>query len=192
MQTEVVWTCLPFIRSGKNHLTRHSERGKKTRRTEEEVGRQHQGWTGLEFAKSQKAVENREKWRKLAVKSSAVPKWSSQLTERWRRITTIKQLFNWAWNPAMATVNRKTASLYSFILFASYEFIPWRNCRSLTVWLGKATTAKGLALPVLTSCHREFLQHVVCIYWDILFLDRCNFISPLIIWHFGRMETVHT
>ena len=30
-------------------------------------------WTGLEFAKSQKAVENREKWRKLIVKSSFVP-----------------------------------------------------------------------------------------------------------------------
>ena len=31
------------IRSGHNHLARHSERGKKTRRTKEEVGRQHQG-----------------------------------------------------------------------------------------------------------------------------------------------------
>ena len=29
--------------SGQNHLARHSERGKKTRRTKEEVGRQHQG-----------------------------------------------------------------------------------------------------------------------------------------------------
>ena len=28
--------------------------------------------TGLEFAKSQRAVENREKWRKLVVKSSVV------------------------------------------------------------------------------------------------------------------------
>ena len=28
--------------SGQNHLERHSERGKKTRQTEEEVGRQHQ------------------------------------------------------------------------------------------------------------------------------------------------------
>ena len=36
-------TCLPFIRSGKNHLARHSETGKKTRRTKVEVGRQHQG-----------------------------------------------------------------------------------------------------------------------------------------------------
>ena len=42
-QTAVVWSCLPFIRSGRNHLARHSERGKKTRQTEEEVGRQHQG-----------------------------------------------------------------------------------------------------------------------------------------------------
>ena len=33
--------CLPFIRYGQNHLARHSERGKKTRQTEEEVGRQH-------------------------------------------------------------------------------------------------------------------------------------------------------
>ena len=30
-------------------------------------------WTGLEFAKSQRAVENWEKWRKLVAKSSVVP-----------------------------------------------------------------------------------------------------------------------
>ena len=42
-QTAVVWSCFPFTRSGQNHLARHSERGKKTRQTEEEVGRQHQG-----------------------------------------------------------------------------------------------------------------------------------------------------
>ena len=43
MQTEVVWKCLLFIRTGQNHLARHSERGKKTRQTEKEVGGQHQG-----------------------------------------------------------------------------------------------------------------------------------------------------
>ena len=42
-QTAMVRSCLPFIRSGQNHLARNSERGKKTRQTEEEVGRQHQG-----------------------------------------------------------------------------------------------------------------------------------------------------
>ena len=29
-------------------------------------------WTGLEFGKSQRAVENWEKWRKLVAKSSVV------------------------------------------------------------------------------------------------------------------------
>ena len=42
-QTAVVWSCFPFIRSGQNHLAKHSESRKKTRQTEEEVGRQHQG-----------------------------------------------------------------------------------------------------------------------------------------------------
>ena len=39
----MVWTCLPFIRSGQNQRARHSERREKTRQTEEEVGRQRQG-----------------------------------------------------------------------------------------------------------------------------------------------------
>ena len=30
-------------------------------------------WTGLEFAKSQRAVENSKKWRKLVVTSFVVP-----------------------------------------------------------------------------------------------------------------------
>ena len=36
-------------------------------------------WTGLEFAKSQSAVENRGKWRKLVVKSPVVPERPSRL-----------------------------------------------------------------------------------------------------------------
>ena len=46
-QTAVVWSNFPFIRSGKKHLPRYSEKGKKTRRTKEEVGRQHQGMDSL-------------------------------------------------------------------------------------------------------------------------------------------------
>ena len=55
----MVWSCFPLIRSGQNHLARHSERRKKTKqrkRREENI----REWTGLEFAKSQRAVENRE------------------------------------------------------------------------------------------------------------------------------------
>ena len=40
------------------------------------------GWTDLEFGKSQRAVENREKWRELVVKSSVVPQRPSQLRDR--------------------------------------------------------------------------------------------------------------
>ena len=66
-------------RSGQNHIARHSEREKKTRQTEEDNSSK---WTGLEFAESQRAVENREKWTKLVVKSSVVPQRPSRLRDR--------------------------------------------------------------------------------------------------------------
>ena len=71
MQIAVVWSCLLFLGSGQNHLARQSERGKKTRQTEEEVRRQHQGTDRPEVC--QEVVENREKWKNLVVKSSVVP-----------------------------------------------------------------------------------------------------------------------
>ena len=50
-------------------------------------------WTGLEFARSQRAVENREKWTKLVVKSSAVGRQHQELDgpgvenrEKWRKL----------------------------------------------------------------------------------------------------------
>ena len=39
-------------------------------------------WTGRESAKSQRAVGNREKWRKLVVKSPVVPQRPSRLKDR--------------------------------------------------------------------------------------------------------------
>ena len=38
-------------------------------------------WTGLEFAKSHRAVENRETWRKLVAKSCVVPQRPSRLRD---------------------------------------------------------------------------------------------------------------
>ena len=38
-------------------------------------------WTGLEFGKSQRTMENREKWRKLVAKSSVVPQRPSRLRD---------------------------------------------------------------------------------------------------------------
>ena len=51
-QTAVVWSCLPFIRSGQNHLARHSERGKRKGRQRKRWEDNIREWTGLEFAKS--------------------------------------------------------------------------------------------------------------------------------------------
>ena len=52
-------------------------------------GRQRKGWadnirewTGLEFIKSKRTVENRKKWRKPVVKSSVVPQRPLRLRDR--------------------------------------------------------------------------------------------------------------
>ena len=51
--------------------------GKQRKRWEDNIRK----WTGLEFIKSQRAVENREKWRKLIVKSSVVPQTTLMVKE---------------------------------------------------------------------------------------------------------------
>ena len=52
--------------------------GRQRKRWEENI----KDWTGLEFAKSNRAVENREKWKKLVAKSSVVPQRPSRLRDR--------------------------------------------------------------------------------------------------------------
>ena len=52
--------------------------GRQRKRWEDNINE----WTGLEFAKSQRAVENSEEWRKLDVKSSVVPQRPSRLRDR--------------------------------------------------------------------------------------------------------------
>ena len=47
--------------------------GMKTRQAEEEVGRQHQGMDRPGVLQVPEGRENREKWRRLVVKSSVVP-----------------------------------------------------------------------------------------------------------------------
>ena len=61
-ETAVVWSCLPFIRSGQNNLARHSERGKKTTQTEEEVRKQRQG---MDRSEAQKVPEGRGEQGKM-------------------------------------------------------------------------------------------------------------------------------
>ena len=81
-QTEMVSTCLPFIRSGQNRLAGLSEKGKKTRRTEDQVGRQHQGMNMPGVRRVQESSGEQIKCRKLVVKSSVVPQRSSRLRNK--------------------------------------------------------------------------------------------------------------
>ena len=50
-------------------------------RQDKEVGNNNRESTDLEFAKSKRAVENKEKWRKLVAKSSVVPRRPSRLRD---------------------------------------------------------------------------------------------------------------
>ncbi len=58
-------TALRFQTGGRHLTSPASLRG----RWEDNI----REWTGLEFGRSQRAVKNREKWRKLVAKSSVVP-----------------------------------------------------------------------------------------------------------------------
>ena len=60
--------------SGQNHLAKHSEKGRRQGRQRKRWEDNIREWKGLEFAKSQRTVENREKWRKLVAKSPVVPR----------------------------------------------------------------------------------------------------------------------
>ena len=74
MQTAVVWSCLLFMRSGQNYLARHSKSEKKTRQTEEEVGRQHQEMDRPGVWHVPEGSGEQEKRRKLVAKSSVLPR----------------------------------------------------------------------------------------------------------------------
>ena len=87
----------PFFRSRKNCLARHSERGKKTRQTEEEVGRQHQGMDRPRVSQvpkgsgEQRKMEKnllqlryRRKWRNGGSKRTGSGTVKSPMTATWK------------------------------------------------------------------------------------------------------------
>ena len=82
-QTTVVWPCLPFIRSGQNHLARHSERGKKTRQTAEEAGRQHQEMDRPGVRQVPEGSGKQGKMEKTGRKLSVVPQRPSRSKDWW-------------------------------------------------------------------------------------------------------------
>ena len=72
-QIAVVWSCLPFIGSGQTFLQGTVKGGRRQGRQRKKWEDKSREWTGLEFARSQRAGENRKKWRKQVAKLSVVP-----------------------------------------------------------------------------------------------------------------------
>ena len=81
---KVQWYCLVSRSSGlaKTILQSTVKGGRRQSRQRKRWEDNIREWAGLEFAKSQRAVENREKWRKLVAKSSVVPQRPSRLRYR--------------------------------------------------------------------------------------------------------------
>ena len=81
-QTAVVWSCLPFNGLAETILQGTVKGGRRQDKQKRRWEHNIKECTGLEFAKSQRAVENREKWRKLVSKSLVVPQQPLRLRDR--------------------------------------------------------------------------------------------------------------
>ena len=78
----MVWACLKVFWFSKDNPTWHSEKKKKKRQTEEDNIKE---WTGMNFASSTRAAENRTRWKRIVANSSVVPRRPSKVME-WNRI----------------------------------------------------------------------------------------------------------
>ena len=67
----MVWPHLKILWRGEDNSARDSERSKKERKTEKEIGRKE--WTGMGFGDSLRAAEDREGWKGIVATSSVVP-----------------------------------------------------------------------------------------------------------------------
>ena len=70
----MVWPCLKVFWFSKDNPTGHSERkmkkgGRRKKRWEDNI----KEWTGMNFASSARAAENRPKWKGIVANSSVVP-----------------------------------------------------------------------------------------------------------------------
>ena len=66
----MVWPHLKILWHGEDSSARDSERSKKERETEEEMGRQRQRMDRNGFNDSLRAMEDRERWKVIVATSS--------------------------------------------------------------------------------------------------------------------------
>ena len=73
------WPCFKVFWYSKDKPAGHSERKKKKRQTEEDVGRQYQRGTVMDFVSSIREAENRTRWKGIVANSYVVPRRPSKV-----------------------------------------------------------------------------------------------------------------
>ena len=86
----MVWPCFKVFWFCKYNPTGHSERKKKKRQTEEEVGRQYQRVEGMDFASPTTAAENRTRWKGIVANSSKMARRPSKVMGYNRKVIILK------------------------------------------------------------------------------------------------------
>ena len=75
------WPRFKVFWFSKDNPTGHSESTKKKRQTEEEGEDNIKEWTGMDFASSARAAENRTRWKGIVANLSVVPRRPSTVIE---------------------------------------------------------------------------------------------------------------
>ena len=81
-QTAMVWSCFRSSGLAKTILQGTVKGGRRQGRQKKRWEDKIRKWIGQKFGRSQSAVENREKWRKLIAKSSVIPQRPSRIRDR--------------------------------------------------------------------------------------------------------------
>ena len=161
-KTAVVWSCLPFIRSGQKPSCEARWKGEEDSVDKGRGGKTTSGkvqaWSS---ASPQRAVENREKWKKLVAKSSVVP----QRPSRWRDRWWWWWLETWIW---------RWITLLPVIQLVSWG--EWRILLHLLNYLNEF--AEGYILPLwhrhlvnfvrVILCETISLGRLLCLFWLFL------------------------
>ena len=72
-KAEAVWPHLKVFWLSKDNSTGHSERRKKKGRQKKRWEDSSKEWTGMDFASSARAAEDKTSWKGIVLKSSVVP-----------------------------------------------------------------------------------------------------------------------
>ena len=149
--------CFPFIRPGPNHFARHSEMGKKTRQTEEEVGKQHQGMDRPGFRRVPEGIGEQGKMEKTGCRIIC----GAPTTLAVKGLTTI----------TMTMTIRYWVHNLNCIRDVHYvcEWQPWQGIRpkSFQSLLASISQSKPNSLPerIIIQCSKEDRKWCILHIW---------------------------